>query len=98
MGCPEVPLVVVEDDVAFAPNFYNHLSNLHKSALALAGSDPFMLTLYRPSPVNNTVNVMKRVRDIQNRSGTPNNAESQIAGAVVCVLLAWLRLRASTPQ
>ncbi|KAL6758556.1 hypothetical protein V8C86DRAFT_2591395 [Haematococcus lacustris] len=69
MGCPEMPLVVVEDDVAFASNFYNHLSNLHKSALALAGSNPFMLTLYRPSPVNNTVNVMKRVRDIQNRSG-----------------------------
>ncbi|KAJ9529994.1 hypothetical protein QJQ45_023222 [Haematococcus lacustris] len=40
MGCPEMPLVVVEDDVAFASNFYNHLSNLHKSALALklAGS------------------------------------------------------------
>ncbi|GFH12228.1 uncharacterized protein HaLaN_07869, partial [Haematococcus lacustris] len=35
MGCPEMPLVVVEDDVAFASNFYNHLSNLHKSALAL---------------------------------------------------------------
>ncbi|GFH13585.1 uncharacterized protein HaLaN_09503, partial [Haematococcus lacustris] len=69
MGCPELPLVVVEDDVAFAPNFYNHLSNLHKSALDLAGSEPFLLTLYRPSRVNNTVNVMKRLRDIQNRSG-----------------------------
>ncbi|KAJ9531655.1 hypothetical protein QJQ45_021807 [Haematococcus lacustris] len=69
MGCPELPLVVAEEDVTFAPGFNRQVSSAYKSALTLAGSEPFVLNLYRPSPVEQLDVVMQRLRDIQNRSG-----------------------------
>ncbi|GFH23266.1 uncharacterized protein HaLaN_20857 [Haematococcus lacustris] len=69
MGCPELPLVVAEEDVTFAPGFNRQVSSAYKSALTLAGSEPFVLNLYRPSPVEQLDIVMQRLRDIQNRSG-----------------------------
>ncbi|KAJ9531807.1 hypothetical protein QJQ45_021960 [Haematococcus lacustris] len=69
MGCPELPLVVAEEDVTFAPGFNRQVSSAYKSALTLAGSEPFVLNLYRPSPVEQLDIVMQRLRNIQNRSG-----------------------------
>ncbi|KAJ9531515.1 hypothetical protein QJQ45_015020 [Haematococcus lacustris] len=73
MGCPELPLVVVEEDVAFAPGFNRQVSSAYRSALTLAGSEPFVLNLYRPSPVEQLDIVMQRLRHIQNRSAVASS-------------------------